>query len=49
MTGVADYLVDVSNPLYFSRGMPPTLSVANTDSLCEQIQRAFPGSGWSSP
>src|SRR5437016_11143527 len=36
-------LVDVSNPLDFSHGMPPTLSVCNTDSLGEQIQRAFPG------
>lgn len=35
-------LVDVANALDFSRGMPPTLSVANTDSLGEQIQRAFP-------
>ena len=35
-------LVDVSNPLDFSRGMPPTLSVCNTDSLGEQIQKAFP-------
>ena len=35
-------LVDVSNPLDFSRGMPPTLSVCNTDSVGEQIQRAFP-------
>jgi predicted dinucleotide-binding enzyme len=35
-------LVDVSNPLDFSRGMPPTLSVCNTDSLGEQIQREFP-------
>jgi predicted dinucleotide-binding enzyme len=35
-------LVDVSNPLDFSRGMPPTLTVSNTDSLGEQIQRAFP-------
>ena len=35
-------LVDVANPLDFSRGMPPTLSVCNTDSLAEQIQRAFP-------
>jgi predicted dinucleotide-binding enzyme len=26
-------LVDVANTLDFSRGMPPTLSVANTDSL----------------
>jgi predicted dinucleotide-binding enzyme len=35
-------LIDVSNPLDFSAGMPPTLSVSNTDSLGEQIQRAFP-------
>jgi len=35
-------LVDLSNPLDFSRGMPPTLSVCNTDSVGEQIQRAFP-------
>ena len=35
-------LVDVSNPLDFSHGMPPTLSVCNTDSLGEQLQRAFP-------
>jgi predicted dinucleotide-binding enzyme len=32
-------LMDISNPLDFSRGMPPTLSVCNTDSLGEQIQR----------
>jgi 8-hydroxy-5-deazaflavin:NADPH oxidoreductase len=36
-------LVDVANPLDFSQGMPPVLSVANTDSLAEQLQRAFPG------
>lgn len=36
-------LVDVSNPLDFSRGMPPTLTVCNDDSLGEQVQRAFPG------
>jgi predicted dinucleotide-binding enzyme len=35
-------LVDVANPLDFSRGFPPSLSVANSDSLAEQIQRAFP-------
>jgi len=35
-------LIDISNPLDFSKGMPPSLSVANTDSLGEQIQRAFP-------
>jgi predicted dinucleotide-binding enzyme len=35
-------LIDVANPLDFSRGMPPTLDPVNTDSLGEQIQRAFP-------
>jgi len=35
-------VVDVANPLDFSQGMPPSLSVCNTDSLGEQIQRAFP-------
>jgi predicted dinucleotide-binding enzyme len=35
-------LIDVSNPLDFSKGFPPSLSVSNTDSLAEQIQREFP-------
>ena len=35
-------LIDISNPLDFSAGFPPTLSVKDTDSLGEQIQRAFP-------
>ena len=35
-------LIDTSNPLDFSRGMPPTLWVSNTDSLGERIQRSFP-------
>jgi predicted dinucleotide-binding enzyme len=35
-------LVDVANPLDFSQGMPPSFFVSNTDSLGEQIQRAFP-------
>ena len=35
-------LVDISNPLDFSTGFPPTLFVKDTDSLGEQIQRAFP-------
>jgi predicted dinucleotide-binding enzyme len=35
-------LLDVSNALDFSAGFPPVLSVANTDSLGEQLQRAFP-------
>jgi hypothetical protein len=36
-------LIDVANPLDFSKGVPPSLSVCNTDSLGEQIQREFPG------
>jgi 8-hydroxy-5-deazaflavin:NADPH oxidoreductase len=35
-------LVDIANPLDFSGGMPPRLSVVNDDSLGEQIQRAYP-------
>ena len=35
-------LLDVANPLDFSQGFPPSLTVCNTDSLGEQIQRAFP-------
>ena len=32
----------MSNPLDFSQGFPPTLTVKDTDSLAEQVQRAFP-------
>ncbi|MEK7786695.1 MAG: NAD(P)-binding domain-containing protein, partial [Chloroflexota bacterium] len=35
-------LVDIAVPLDLSKGMPPSLSVSNTDSLGEQIQRAYP-------
>ncbi|MBL8993973.1 MAG: NAD(P)-binding domain-containing protein, partial [Spirochaetia bacterium] len=35
-------LIDISNPLDFSKGMPPTLFVSNDDSLAEHIQKAFP-------
>jgi 8-hydroxy-5-deazaflavin:NADPH oxidoreductase len=35
-------LLDVANPLDFSAGFPPTLTVKDTDSLAEQIQRAYP-------
>jgi hypothetical protein len=42
-------LVDVANPLDFSRGMPPSLFVCNTDSLGEQIQRRFPQASVSCP
>lgn len=34
-------LIDIANPLDFSKGMPPSLFVCNTDSLGEQIQRTF--------
>lgn len=37
-------LLDLAIPLDLSQGLPPTLLVANDDSLGEQIQRAFPGS-----
>jgi predicted dinucleotide-binding enzyme len=36
-------LMDLANPLDFSQGMPPRLTVCNDDSLGEQVQRAFPG------
>ena len=35
-------LMDIANPLDFSNGFPPSLTVCNTDSLGEQLQRAFP-------
>lgn len=35
-------LIDIANPLDFSKGMPPSLFVSNTDSLGEQIQKALP-------
>jgi len=35
-------LIQVGNPLDTSKGMPPTLTVCNTDSLGEQVQREFP-------
>ena len=35
-------LVDVSNPLDLSHGMPPGLFTSSFDSLGEQIQREFP-------
>lgn len=35
-------LVDVANPLDFSQGMPPRLTICNDSSLGEQIQAAFP-------
>lgn len=35
-------LVDVANPLDFSKGMPPTLTLVNDTSLGETIQNVFP-------
>lgn len=35
-------LLDISNALDFSAGFPPSIAVANTDSVGEQIQRALP-------
>lgn len=35
-------LLDVSNPLDFSAGFPPSLFVKDTESLAEQLQAAFP-------
>jgi 8-hydroxy-5-deazaflavin:NADPH oxidoreductase len=44
--GLADrpglVVLDVANALVFGEGPVPTLGVANTDSLGEQIQRTFP-------
>jgi predicted dinucleotide-binding enzyme len=34
-------LIDVANPLDHSAGFPPSLSISNTDSLAETIQRSF--------
>ena len=35
-------LIDIANPLDFSRGFPPSLFVKDTDSLGEQVQAAYP-------
>lgn len=35
-------LLDIANPLDFSKGFPPTLSIVNDDSLGETLQRRFP-------
>jgi 8-hydroxy-5-deazaflavin:NADPH oxidoreductase len=39
---VGKLLVDVANPLTFAYGSRPTLTVCNTDSLGERIQRTYP-------
>jgi 8-hydroxy-5-deazaflavin:NADPH oxidoreductase len=36
-------IIDIANPLDFSNGMPPTLSIVNNNSLGETIQQNFPG------
>lgn len=35
-------VIDVTNPLDFSKGMPPSLAVGHTDSAGETIQRILP-------
>jgi len=37
-------LIDIANPLDFSKGMPPSLApeLSNTHSLAEEIQKTFP-------
>jgi predicted dinucleotide-binding enzyme len=37
-------ILDIANPLDFSKGFPPSLTICNTDSLGEQLQREFPES-----
>ncbi|HYY86170.1 MAG TPA: NAD(P)-binding domain-containing protein [Nitrososphaeraceae archaeon] len=37
-------VIDVTNPLDFSKGMPPSLAVGHTDSAGEIIQRMLPDS-----
>jgi 8-hydroxy-5-deazaflavin:NADPH oxidoreductase len=36
-------VIDATNPLDFSRGFPPKLSISGEDSLGERVQRALPG------
>jgi len=38
-------IIDITNPLDFSRGMPPQIvdGLGNSNSLSEEIQRALPG------
>ncbi len=35
-------LIDIANPLDFSNGFPPSLSIVNTNSLAEEIQKTNP-------
>jgi predicted dinucleotide-binding enzyme len=41
---VGKILIDVTNPLDFSTGMPPRLALGHTDSAGENIQRMLPDS-----
>lgn len=47
MAGAANFkgkiVLDTTNPLDHSKGMPPKLFVGHTDSLGEMVQRALPG------
>jgi 8-hydroxy-5-deazaflavin:NADPH oxidoreductase len=36
-------IIDICNPLDFSKGMPPSLLISNTNSLGEEVQKALPG------
>jgi len=36
-------IIDIANPLDFSKGMPPSLTILNNNSLGEEIQQTFPG------
>jgi predicted dinucleotide-binding enzyme len=38
-------VIDATNPLDFSGGFPPKLSISGEDSLGERVQRALPGAG----
>ena len=35
-------LIDISNPLDFSNGFPPTLSICNDNSIAQEIQKLLP-------
>lgn len=35
-------MIDISNPLDFSKGFPPSLTICNTESLSEKIQAKYP-------
>lgn len=39
---IGKLLIDLANPLDFSKGMPPSLGFVNISSLGEEIQKAFP-------